>query len=524
MKHRIKRLISLTLMLAIALVTASLSISSAASVVLKEETNPTDMKFKVYDSSYGNANNYTPEGSFTQPTPESYRMRTNAYLMWWNSDDIAFLYKNYKQGYGADSSLTVEATFTDMQAEDGEVLYFTASEGVCIRDGDSADAASIFFHVRGQWVGVVYRTEAGTATKVLNQKLTPRGFPISLKIVKTGKAFACYYKYWDDNSYQKFATIYMSMGENVLAGVASHASDDSGERYIISDFKDLHFKVEGPEGSIYEEDDGTVSDKPDETPVYPDPPCDSNMLLRETFTDNSMQGAGTVDDPDWTAYNENKDVDSAKIECADYNRYWRRSGEDSVYFIGDRGWTDYSLSVDMKFDESINLEQSNSVHLLVRFNNPNMYGYSFFRVELSQGNKISLYKSVFGGSVPANTSELLVDSATYDYLSHDWSTWRVEAFDNTIKVFAGAGTAQEQLLIDFADNGDTKLDGENNGKQMYISSGAVGIGSAETDVCFDNITIRKMEDILGGDYDNSIDGNWNQPIPDYITKYPGNPY
>lgn len=524
MKHCIRRILSLAVIFTITLSVASFSLLSAQSVVLKQETNPTDMQFKVYDSSYGNANNYTPEGQYSQPTPDSYRIRTNAYLMWWNSDDIAFLYKNYRQDYGADSSLTVEATFTDMKAEDGEALFYTASEGVCIRDSDSADAAQIFLHVRGQWIGVVYRTEAGTATRVLNQRLTPRGFPLSLKIEKTGKAFACYYKYADDSSYQKLATIYISMGNNVLAGVAAHASDDSGTRYIISDFKDLNFTVEGPEGAIYEEGDGTSSEKPDETPVYPDPPVDEDMLLRETFTDNSMLGEGTVEDPDWTAYSENSDVDSAKIEYADYNRYWRRSGEDSVYFIGDHSWTDYSLSVDVKFDEEINLEQSNSVYFYVRFNNPNMYGYSYFRITLSQGNTVSLHKCVFGTQVPSSPLDYLVASATYDYLKYDWSTWRIEAFDNTIKVFANAGTDSETLLIDFTDTGDTLPDGQNNGKQMYISSGAVGIGSAETDVCFDNITVRKMEDILGGDYDNSIDGNWDQPIPDYILEYPGNKY
>ena len=35
----------------------------------------------------------------------------------------------------------------------------------------------------------------------------------------------------------------------------------------------------------------------------------------------------------------------------------------------------------------------------------------------------------------------------------------------------------------------------------------------------DNIEVIKEDDLLGGDYDNKICGNWNMPIPDIINYF-----
>ena len=35
----------------------------------------------------------------------------------------------------------------------------------------------------------------------------------------------------------------------------------------------------------------------------------------------------------------------------------------------------------------------------------------------------------------------------------------------------------------------------------------------------DNIVVRKLEDEFGGDYDNKIGGNWNDPIPNYAAVH-----
>lgn len=49
--------------------------------------------------------------------------------------------------------------------------------------------------------------------------------------------------------------------------------------------------------------------------------------------------------------------------------------------------------------------------------------------------------------------------------------------------------------------------------------GEVGIATYETDCYVDDIIVTKIEDPIGGDYDNFIEGNWNQDVPDYLTSW-----
>ena len=69
-------------------------------------------------------------------------------------------------------------------------------------------------------------------------------------------------------------------------------------------------------------------------------------------------------------------------------------------------------------------------------------------------------------------------------------------------------SAQGEKVIDYTDTSELKIN----------LKGCIGVSVDETACYIDNITVLKLEDEWGGDYDNDIGGNFNQAIPDYLIK------
>ncbi len=61
--------------------------------------------------------------------------------------------------------------------------------------------------------------------------------------------------------------------------------------------------------------------------------------------------------------------------------------------------------------------------------------------------------------------------------------------------------------------------GSRSSYTMVITKGEVGIATYETDCYVDNIIVTDLNDPLGGDYDNYIEGNWNQAVPSYLESW-----
>ena len=55
---------------------------------------------------------------------------------------------------------------------------------------------------------------------------------------------------------------------------------------------------------------------------------------------------------------------------------------------------------------------------------------------------------------------------------------------------------------------------------MVIGYGNVALTTTDSiDIYFDNIIVTKLDDPIGGDYDNFIGGNWDENIPDYAQNF-----
>ena len=94
------------------------------------------------------------------------------------------------------------------------------------------------------------------------------------------------------------------------------------------------------------------------------------------------------------------------------------------------------------------------------------------------------------------------------------NTLKVETFDNNIKVYWNG-----ECIIDFTDTLQTI---GNVQRYDIISKGCVAIKTFDTCVSIDDIVVKKLNDYVGGDYDNKIKGNWNDPLPDYLETYSEN--
>ena len=95
-----------------------------------------------------------------------------------------------------------------------------------------------------------------------------------------------------------------------------------------------------------------------------------------------------------------------------------------------------------------------------------------------------------------------------DYLANLGQTnhVRIDAFDNRITVYWN-----DQVLFDYVDDSSNHID--------IHCTGNIGFAVYHASVELDNIVVKKLDDPLGGDYDNIIGGRFDEPIPDYLDKF-----
>lgn len=82
---------------------------------------------------------------------------------------------------------------------------------------------------------------------------------------------------------------------------------------------------------------------------------------------------------------------------------------------------------------------------------------------------------------------------------------RVDALDNKLTVY---WDGRQILAYEDTDTGATPN-----------LKGCIGVYTEETSVYLDNILVTRIDDPLGGDYDNDIGGNYNEKIPSYVEEW-----
>ena len=108
------------------------------------------------------------------------------------------------------------------------------------------------------------------------------------------------------------------------------------------------------------------------------------------------------------------------------------------------------------------------------------------------------YSNIFSRTLPSGEEQTNV---YFDGRTHKL---RADCFDNVITVYIDG-----IKIFEYTDTDSVKMH----------AIGSIGFGVNKGNVLIDNVTVRKLNDPVGGDLDNKIKGNWDLPVPDYIQDY-----
>ncbi len=528
----------LTAVLLIGITLMATIVASAENVVIEQSEGFVMLDHKNVGEVAGSTSLVTTwptKGELKQSNGE-YVLTSNGYAQWFDYDGLGFAYKEIYFNYGRKAKLSFEGTLTYF---DGEVAQ--AGAGLMIRSSLQPGAATLMMHVRPEYCMATYRRTDGGESKIAQPQLNATAdaikamFPISFKIELQAGTATYYYRPAGTEVWGKaYSVPFEYNGESVFIGLSVYSQKES--HMATSKWKDFSYKVEAPEGTV--PGGGGDAETPTEATVVlpPDIPISTeDVLMRETFTDGSLveynnpDMVETADNPIWDVKGSGYEI---KTNSDQTNRYLAMEYADleTALFAGSRDWTDYRYQMDLTFTNATTLTETNDVHLYVRHTDYAHYGYENYTVSFMtyqvkgqpvRGVQIS---SRISGSFNGAGNVPLVQKE-FDYLADLGTkhTVAIDAFDNTITVYWDG-----QELLSFTDWGDDSMDylDSSNGTGYEVkTTGRVGLNANGANIEIDNIFVYKLEDPLGGDYDNLIGGNWDLPIPeDFLNNFDDMPY
>ncbi|MBP3626487.1 MAG: hypothetical protein J6J39_00395 [Clostridia bacterium] len=501
-----------SLLLAIFLIINMFFINSSAEKVVVEEVTDPDLQFAhIVSGNYWNSRyDFKQSGS-------KYTLSTNCRSAWEAADDIDFGYQKFNFNYGKTGKLTAQTT-----VESWNGSYVSASAGILLRSSLKPGAASVFLNARPEGIFLLYRFNDDVAYakgQTYSVSLNKSYYPVQLKVELENNYVRASYKTAKDTTWKTFSSLtpcVIKTGE-IYAGIAAHSSIENN--YETAVFNGFSAVVEAEEGYENEAPDEPVEEE-DDTLIVEDLPLTSDTILRETYSDNSVfEGEESVQNPIW----ETNVLIPEIITEERTNRYLHLTYLDrnAYYFAGNRSWTDYSLQMDLTFPKDIMELSENRFYIYTRMQDIAQYGYNSYVVELAtldptfdtrrsviRLGRISSQPKIIADSIDKNITWLATQELDYLKDLGTTNTIKIETLDNKITVYWNGNIIEGLTFTD-----------EDASANLI---GTIGIGGDDVSVNVDNILVRKLNDPLGGDYDNKIRGKYDDPIPDYIKQYADN--
>lgn len=479
--------------------------ASAKMVLIEEESNG-DLTYHSLEGQF-NENVWVNEGSLKQSNG-NYDLKSNGWAQWSSQDSMSFAYKKVKFNYSKKAQITIE---TKMTSFDG--MQENAGAGIMIRSGLNPTSSCIMLHFRPNAIMITYRMKTGeNSTQGKTSEIPTKDlYPVDFKavVVKGENKVHCYYKTSGGN-YREFGTVPFVYGNDLYVGLGAYSQDKTF--MSTAKFSGFKYTVEAPEGYTIiggnESSGSSEPEEPEDTLPEDFPPA-SDVLMRETFTDGSMfDGEESVINPIWKT---NVDEPNILMNPEKTNRYmYEYMGENQYYFAGDQAWTDYSFKADYRFTNEYSEGEANNLIFMVRHTDIVQYGHMYYYVTFQtyQKKRVVAIGKLDSGKTPYERMKILPETAVeHDYLADDYvnkmHNIEIRAMDNTITV-----------LID-----GEKITSYTDTTNLCKTEGNVGVMTSYAAVEIDNITVTKMTDLLGGDYDNRIGGNWNKEMPDYLNDF-----
>ncbi len=493
------------------------------------------------------------DGSYEESGDESsrrYTIKTNSFACWYDGDQVDYAYLKIPFNYRVDDEATVTAEVT---LNSWSAFATTASAGILLRSSLNGRASMALAHARPEAMLMVSRTETGKACNSnLNYKEPPRydnGIRLRMTFVTTGKGVGkvkSEYNFTPSNP-KSWVTIqsgvFVKFDKDIYIGLGASSTERSDLATAV--FSDFNVEVTAYEGYQLDEDpdnpsSSSSSSSSSEVTLPPDIPPTEDILLKETFTDGSMfDGEESVENPIWQTTASETTVETNKDKT---NRYLAITPvSDGLWFAGSTDWTDYSVSCDITFPSDISLTNTNTFGLIGRLKYNKLHGISSYSAVLSSKTQ-TIVEDVDGTQVKhtkiiqtltlgyanmmtdkSKAYQTALKTVTLNYLdaedpeaydlilSGKKNNLRMDLLDNTIKIYWN-----DEEVISYVDD----LSENTNANRIEIPAyGNIGIYGSNVTVNVDNITVRKLEDPLGGDFDNFIGGRWNEPISKELYQY-----
>ncbi len=490
-------------------------VAGAEKVTVYTHTNPTLTMLNIYgEGSPG----WPSNGAITQEGSK-YTLTTNAWAFWEQIDSLDFAYEKTAFNTGRGSVLTAEVT---IQSWDGGKHTAQASTGIHMRNSLAPDSSGVFLCVRDGIIYLMYRKTDGATVQRGLQVAHSNSYPISLRLVanKSMNNAAGYYRV-GDGKWINIGNVSFQSKNEIYTGLAAHLSTSVGMGTSV--FENFNITLEAPEGYVIEDDGDTPTEGTEAQVILPeDLPTHGDALLSETFTDGDMFPTDRekigVANPVWTVRSGAPNV---VLNADQTNRYLKFTTLDNEMLMtaGDMTWTDYSASLEFRYNsDEMQKYEKNQLSLLLRHRDVVIggnYDYAVTLVNKIEKNELVgqflqfNYRTNQRNFISAYTVLAEVQIAQGDMIAANVThTLKVDALDNTFKIYLDGQCLIEYVHEQVNDKGEVT---------PINLIGNIGLYTNSLTADVDNILVRKLNDPLGGDYDNSIGGRFDEPVPDYIV-------
>ncbi len=524
---RVKRKYFIAGLLVLCLLISCASVMAAVNdtEVIHTDKDPLLQKEAIGDGQPWQAVSTFNQNDMSAGGRRQYKVTTDGYVLWFDHDDFDYFYKPYYYGYGRKASLTVETTVNSW-----DMPYQTASAGIALRSSLDKSAATAFLHVREEGILFVYRQNDNAAdySTPVNTGAKPI-FPVKLKMVVQNHKVKCYYANNGSDTYIEVDGSYtFNYSENIMVGFGTHTTV---QKQATAVYEGLDISISAPKGTEFKEygsgsDNPSSSDTSSTVTLPEDLPITDDVLFAETFTDGSMKnGEQSKTNPIWDTNNKTPD-ENIQLDNENLNRYLLLDSDGYYYFAGDQTMSDYSLNMDVNFSKESPRNERNQFRVYVRHRYSPMTGHYYYYVDFvwdsakKQGS-VSICKGYhnsnpINGTYPEGPSGKEISNGEnakaiyrFDYMAEENlginHNLQVDVIDNKITVF------WDNKQIAYGLDTDTS--------KYFNGFGGIGLYSDKATVSVDNIYVRKLEDYLGGDYDNYIGGKFDEKTPAYIDEH-----
>ena len=359
----------------------------------------------------------------------------------------------------------------------------TGSAGIMIRTDEKLGAANAHLEVNSTGDAFLFcRNSGGVGTTY--KRLIHLGFPAELRLVRQGNVFNAYYKN-SEGEWEKGASVIAEVGEEQLAGFYACSGSESQIGYSLETNRIMEATFSGWSMEYEENYIPAMENYTDMIPVA------EGTLLRDNFNDGSLSNSPeSIINPVWGGIRYGN-----LPEDPNGGRYWHKEG-DGLFFLGDKKWADYQVSIDLSFNPQT--KSPNEFMVQLRYQDISIYSklLRYYAVGIRDANKLFFEKYASGGLV---FSKVIDVPKCSDF---NWHKLKVRLIDRKYQVYF-----DNELLIEGMD------------EERPVTYGNVSLKFTDVSVNLDNLEILNIEDPVNGSNDNYLMDYFDIPIPEYLKKY-----